>query len=144
MRVIVPAFVLLAGFAAPALAHEPRTGVSPSAVAAHHPLVAWRPVAWRPAAPAIGAGMRVEVDPATGELVTPTTPVPLETALRAMRQAGLTVRQRPDGSRQVVVGDRLRKWSVASVGPDGAMRHECVSSEEAAVERARAAAAGGR
>lgn len=144
MRVLLTAFLLLAGLVVPALAHEPITGAAPSVAAAHHPLVAWHPVAWRPAARAIGAGVRVEIDPATGELVTATTPVPLETALRAMREAGLTVRQRPDGSRQVVVGDRLRKWSVVSVAADGALRHECVSSEADAVERARAAAEGGR
>ena len=138
MRVSLFTCLLLAvTTSGPASAHEP------TSAAVHHPLVAWRPVAWRPApAPAISAGMRVELDPATGDLVTPgATRLPLETAVRAAREAGLTVLTRADGSRSVVVGDRLRKWAVARVGADGSLAQECVHSEAEAIARVRAASA---
>lgn len=135
---------LLASALLPAIAF----GHEPPAASARHPLLSWHPLPWRPATPAIGAGLRAEVDPATGEWVTPrATPVPLETAIGRMREAGLTVVTRADGSRFVTVGDRLHKWSVVSEGPDGALRHACVNSEDEAIARARAAAAnakGGR
>jgi hypothetical protein len=138
MRVSLFTCLLLAVAAlSPASAHDS----APAAV--RHPLVAWRPVAWRPApAPALSAGMRVELDPATGELVAPgATRLPLATAVRAAREAGLTVVTRADGSRSVVVGDRLRKWSVARVGADGTLEQECVHSEAEAIARVRAASA---
>lgn len=139
-----PVLVVALAVAAPAFAHEP------PAAGARHPLLSWRPVAWRPApaAPAIAAGLRVGVDPATGELTAPDAAAfPAAGAIGRAREAGLAVVTRPDGSRRVVVGDRLRRWSVVSTGADGALRQECVTSEAAAIARAQAAAAtpaGGR
>lgn len=91
-----------------------------------------------PAVPASQAGMRVYVDPQTGQLREPT---PEETAaLDAAIQADGRLRTL-EGPQRItgvggVVGFRLdesfNSYSVASVNPDGSVSLDCVTGEKAA------------
>jgi len=93
------------------------------------PIVHGRPRPWQPPAAATRAGMRVALDPATGELVTPSAHDPaLAGITRTVDRNTLTIRTRTDGSSFVVLDGRIRDYVIVSQTPSGAWRQECIQT----------------
>ncbi len=83
-------------------------------------------------------GMRVSIDPVTGDL-RPLTPAEANRMAREMRQmfAPRTLGEpieRRDGTRSLVVAPNVLRFSVARIGEDGRAEIDCVDGEESATE----------
>jgi hypothetical protein len=137
MRTALASALLLAALAAPAAAAPAAGGPLP---AAHHPLLHWRVRAWQPPAAPL-AGLRAEFDPVSGEWVVPTVAAGPERRVHPL--ADIRAQVRADGSRFATLGSRGRVYSLAVLGDDGALRHECAHDEAEALARVRAAEARG-
>jgi hypothetical protein len=88
------------------------------------------------------SGLRVAIDPLTGELVPAGPRDPGMTAAeRASALSGLAVQTRADGSRFVLLGGRFRSYSVLRLAEDGRWVEACVHSPAEALARIGLAAA---
>ena len=89
----------------------------------------------RPAAPAAGSALRVQIDPSTGQYVTPKAGASRSTLSPALAEseAPLHVEQgkTKSGGKMVRLDGRFMVASVASVGPDGKAVHRCVETHDA-------------
>jgi hypothetical protein len=100
------------------------------------PIVHGRPRPWQPPVTA-RAGMRVALDPATGELITPPANDPgLTGIVRPIDRGAFTIRTRPDGSSYVVLDGRIRDYVIVGRAASGAWREECVQTRVAPVATA--------
>jgi hypothetical protein len=97
-------------------------------------LLRWHPGPWRMPAAAGRAAMRFE--PETGEAM-PAPDLPARAAsTAALRQrAAASIRVRPDGSRQAVLGPAFRSYAVVRIGDDGKLVHSCLDELEAAAKQ---------
>src|SRR5262245_32561750 len=81
--------------------------------------------------PPAAGGLRAVIDPATGEKVAdaapPFTLLAKDAEALSQSTAGLTVIQRPDGSKHLYLGGRFMCGTAVRVGPDGVHQY-CVSS----------------
>jgi hypothetical protein len=122
---------------AAALAHGPvAPAATPAAPLSAQLVIAWRPRAWQPPRSAPAAGLRVALDPATGELVAPTA---ADLPPRAPR-GPFTAELRPDGSRRVLLNGAIRAYTVARLGVDGRLRLDCTPTPAATLAHPPAAA----
>lgn len=97
-------------------------------------LLRWHPGPWR--LPAATARPAMRAEPETGEAM-PVFDLPARAATTAsLRQrAAASIRVRPDGSRQAVLGPAFRSYSVVKIGDDGKLVHTCLDELEAAVKQ---------
>ena len=93
------------------------------------------------AAPSSGAGMRVYVDPQTGE-ITDTPPAEegararsTETAPSTTQDAEPVVQPAPGGGVMIDLGDRQQHEMRVTVGKDGAANTRCLEPGDASVAR---------
>lgn len=116
----------------PASAPAAERAQPPASAAA---LLRWHPGPWRMPAAAALAALRVE--PETGEPSPAFADLPARAATTASlrRQAAASIRVRPDGSRQAVLGAAYRSYSVVRIGDDGKLVHSCLDELEAAVKQ---------
>lgn len=100
----------------------------------------WHPKPWRPpvlaAAPAAfapaSAGMMIARDPETGTWGMPSRIDDLvlseaEENMLSRSSVGLVPVTLPDGSVMLDLQGRFQEFSIARIGPDGRVHHECVS-----------------
>jgi hypothetical protein len=137
MRTIVSSLLILA--AAPWIALA-QTGPAPPSAAN---LVRLHPGPWRmPAAVAMG----VRFDPETGEAtVVPgvkstNAAMPATSQAEARARAARSVTRHADGSLHAVLGAAFRSYEVVTIGADGRLTEDCVSSEAQARARVEAGA----
>jgi len=139
MRSIVTSLLLLLA-AAPAVAATQATHAPASAAN----LLRFHPGPWSPPV-ALRAGMRF--DPENGEatvadgsaLAASSAQARSITQAEARRIAAANVRTNADGSRHAFVGSAFRSYVVVSIGDDGRLTQDCVSSETQAQARVDAA-----
>lgn len=137
MRAIVTSFLLLA--AAPGIALAQVDHAPPSAAN----LVRLHPGPWRLPV-AVLAGMRF--DPENGEASVvagaPATNAVMLAASQAEARAlaSRSVTRRADGSLHAVLGAAYRSYEVVTIGADGRLTEDCVSSEAEARARVEAGA----
>jgi hypothetical protein len=72
------------------------------------------------------AAMRVEVQPESGDLVTPTNPQ-VVTPLAAEPAGDPVILTRPDGGQYANVRGRFANYAVARRTPDGRLEHSCTT-----------------
>ena len=98
-------------------------------------LVAWKPRAWRPEASlASGQGLRVAIDPETGELGMP-SPEQVEALSRigeAVDERPVAFRRLANGSYQAQLDERWADFSVVTIGEDGKPAWTCLHGSKAA------------
>ena len=82
----------------------------------------WHPRAWSPVGSSLAMGLRVAIDPATGELVMPTAG---PGDIVRVDRTSLVEHARADGSRYVVLDGLIRAYMTARVGPDGRLVLDC-------------------
>jgi len=129
MRTIVTSLLLLA--AAPVIVLA-ETGAPPPSAAN---LVRLHPGPWRLP---VATHFAMRFDPETGEpAVVAGTPGTSAVALtsdeaRARALAAASVTRHADGSLHAVLGAAYRQWEVVTIGPDGQLHGDCVSSAAAA------------
>ena len=133
-RNILPAALLLA-FAAVTVQACPKSQANHSAMLtpppSHASLVAWKPRAWSPAAPA--AGLVISIDPVDGVrgmppagALGPLAPIADDAPVATFRRA--------NGSVRATLDDRFAEFAVVQIGADGKPTWTCVHGTKGAAE----------
>lgn len=133
MRYTVRAAVLMTLTAATVQAcpNHARSAVSPTPPPSHASVVAWKPRAWTPGAPA--KGLVVSIDPVDGALGMP-APGELGPFARIGDDAPVATFRRADGSVRATLDDRFAEFAVVHLGPDGKPVWTCVHGTKGAAE----------
>ena len=99
------------------------------------PILHGRPRAWQPPAATARAGMLASIDPITREWVPArSADLPAVTPSRREVMPEFVMRAHPDGSRFVLLGGRLRAYTVVRIEADGNLAGDCLHSEREARE----------
>lgn len=104
-------------------------------------VVAWKPRAWTPAAPASAQGLRVSIDPVDGTLSMPSADELPAGDLRIGDESPRQVLRRADGSVRATLDERFEDFAVVRLGTDGKPKWTCVRGPQGAAQFLKAAAA---
>lgn len=112
-------------------ANRARSAMSPTPPASHALVVAWKPRAWSPAAPA--AGLVISIDPVDGARGMPAAGA-LGSYAPIGDQAPVATFRRANGSVRATLDDRFAEFAVVRIGADGKPAWTCVHGTTGAAE----------
>jgi hypothetical protein len=111
-------------------ADHSRTALTLTPPPSHASVVAWKPRAWTPAAPA--NGLVISIDPVDGAMGMPPAN---ELPVRAHRDdAPVATFRRANGSVRATLDDRYANFAVVRMGADGKPVWTCVQGAEGAAQ----------